>query len=105
MSVKLPKQWRDWCKSQNLKPYSRRFGGQASHHWFYLKGRGRVWRVNCHGQFERGDRLQEFDRWALCDSVKQPLPKTKQEFAAAVWFALYGTYPKLEGKHENHSIY
>ena len=96
MAVKLPKQWRDWCRSQNLKPMTRSLRGQAQHHWFYLKGHGRVWRVNCYAEFERGDTLQEFNRWALCDIVRQPLPKTKKEFCSAVHFALYGTRLKDE---------
>lgn len=83
--MKLPKQWKHWCSSARLRPFSGRFlrnGG--GHGWFYLRGRGHYWRVNCHGMFQRGDTYEAFDRWALCDIQEAPMPKTRDEFVAAV---------------------
>lgn len=79
---KLPKQFKDWAAGAKLKVHFKR--KRKSSGWFYLKGRGYVWRVNCHFEFERGDTYADFDRWALCNIDSVPLPKTKQEFIAAV---------------------
>lgn len=51
---------------------------------FYPRGRGRHWRVNDRGMFQRGDTYAEFDRWALSSIKEVPLPKTKAEFIQAV---------------------
>lgn len=76
--IKLPKQWRHWCSLFGLKLHHKR--GQASHQWFYLVGRGRVWRVNCHNMLQCGDTLEEFDRWALCTIAQSKTPTTKASF-------------------------
>lgn len=80
--MKLPKQWKHWCKkygfrTHGLEKYFRRHG------WLYLKGHGYCWRVNCFDMFECGNKISEFDRWALCEIVEKPLPKTEQEFRLA----------------------
>jgi len=81
--MKLPKQWGDWCKAANLRKRDKR--GRNSYQWFYLQGRGREWRVNCHNMLQCGDTYDEFDRWALCSPIFEvPLPKTKAEFITAV---------------------
>lgn len=81
--VKLPKQWRHWCASMHLRPYGKRT--EKSHwNWYYLKGRGFVWRVNCFAELERGDSYEGFDRWALCAVDAMQLPKTKATFKSAV---------------------
>lgn len=82
--VKLPKQWKDWCKSANLRVNSFRNRQKDLYNWLYLKGRGRHWRVNCFNMLQRGDTYDEFDRWALCEIEEVPLPRTKAEFLAAV---------------------
>lgn len=82
---KLPKQWRHWCANQHLKPTGR---GRRRWGWFYLKGRGRVWRVNDKGMFQRGDTYADFDRWALCSIIETPMPKTQAEFDRFIRFAL-----------------
>lgn len=82
VAVKLPKQWRHWCASMHLRPNYRR--GKAHWNWFYLKGRGHMWRVNCFAEFQRGDTYAEFDRWALCSIDAAEIPKTKAEFKATV---------------------
>jgi len=86
MKTKLPKQWRDWCSTMRLKPIYKR--GQAQYQWFYLVGRGHMWRVNCHGMFERGDTYAEFDRLVLCDIKSVPVPITKSDFRMAVNYLL-----------------
>lgn len=86
MGQKLPKQWKHWCRQAGL----RRQGWKGSHKgryasaWMYLQGRGRMWRLNCHGQFQRGDTYADFDRWALCDIEQTTRPNSLREFLAAV---------------------
>ncbi len=95
MSVKLPKQWRHWCKLARLRLQASKFRWRNSHRlngydtkrawrWFYLEGHGRVWRVNDKAMFECGDTYEEFDRWALCTIKRTSLPKTRDQFLAAV---------------------
>lgn len=84
--VVLPKQWRDWCASMRLVPHGKR--GHGQHQWFYLKGRGHYWRVNCHGMLQCGDLYDDFDRWALCRTTQVELPKTKAEFQREVRWLL-----------------
>lgn len=82
--VILPKKWRQWCKANGLRPhcraghYSRANRNRAD--WLYLKGRGFVWRVNCDGMFQRGDRHEDFARWALCDIEQIPMPQNATAF-------------------------
>lgn len=83
MSIKLPKQWEHWCKDQKLSIHGRKYKKTRTL-WFYLQGKGFVWRVNCHGMFQRGDSLVDFDRWALCEIDELPLPKSQNEFREAV---------------------
>lgn len=80
--VILPKQWRHWCADQRLKPHCKR--GHDESNWFYLKGRGHHWRVNCHGHFQCGDTYAEFDRWALCDIEELAVPHSRAKFRDAV---------------------
>jgi len=78
--MKLPKQWRHWCQSSGLY-VNRTLGGQRKEYsWFYLKGHGYVWRLNCNDEFEIGDRIQDFDRWALCEINRLPMPHSLKEF-------------------------
>jgi hypothetical protein len=82
---KLPKQWKHWCADSKLKPHGTRGRDKTKDHsWFYLKGHGRYWRLNCHNEFECGDTYEEFDRWALCTIEYTAMPKTRAEFRAAV---------------------
>lgn len=83
MSVKLPKQWEHWCKYQGLSIHGKRYKKKRED-WLYLKGKGFVWRVNCHGMLQRGDSIPDFDRWALCEIDERPLPKSQNEFREAV---------------------
>lgn len=80
--MKLPKQWKHWCRLANLRPtYSNRQVGS----WTYLKGRGRMWRVDCNGFICCGDTYDRFDRWANSDAiVRAPMPRTEAEFLAMV---------------------
>lgn len=83
MSTKLPKQWRDWCRSMKLRPEGRK-RGQSQYQWYSLQGRGHRWRVNCHGVFQIGDPYDEFDRWARCTVFGSELPTTKKQFQDVV---------------------
>lgn len=83
MTIKLPKQWENWCRDQKLRIHGKRYGKKRSD-WLYLKGRGHYWRVNCDGMLERGDAYADFDRWALCEIAELPMPTTRSQFRVAV---------------------
>lgn len=77
----LPKQWKHWCSRLNLRttcPNTRRFGGYDR--YYYTKGRGRHWRVNCLGTLDVSVPYEDFDRWALSCLKTFDLPKTFEEF-------------------------
>lgn len=81
----LPKSWKDWCKAAKLRPRDKgRDKRGLKSTWFYLHGHGREWRVNCFGDLCVGVTYDEFDRWALSDSVEKTMPKTKIEFLTTV---------------------
>jgi len=82
--VKLPKSWKHWCRKAKLKPHPRGQDTRQKDAWFYLRGHGRMWRVNCFEMLECGDTYEEFDRWALYHITKVRLPKTELEMLAAV---------------------
>jgi len=79
--IKLPKQWRHWCKLMKLKPETRR---KYSYQYFYLIGRGRRWRVNMHGQFQMSEKHETFDRWANSIEDWVPMPLNEKDFKNAV---------------------
>jgi hypothetical protein len=83
--MKLPKQWKDWCRAARLRQRDegRDKRGLGSG-WFYLHGHGREWRLNCHNMIQCGDTYADFDRWALCDIREAPAPTTRAEFVAVV---------------------
>ena len=91
IDIKLPKQWKHWCKKAGLRRWSNKISkwDRNISAWFYLKGRGYVWRVNCYGEFERGDSIENFDRWALCDidSVSR-VPENELEFLMTVQYLI-----------------
>ena len=79
--MKLPKQWKHWCKKARLEPESK----YSKHDYIYLIGYNRRWRVNASGIFECSCPLEHFDRWvnsrgAAFDSI----PTTELEFLNAV---------------------
>ena len=85
MPQKLPKQWKHWCRSAKLWPHSNKPSRERGEWgWWYLKGHGRVWRVNNKGMFQCGDTYAEFDRWALCNIEQEPKPATLKEFLTTV---------------------
>jgi hypothetical protein len=73
--MKVPKQWRHWCKKMGLKPTDR--------DGVYLVGRGRFWRLNAFYQFECSLKT-DFSRWAIADKEVLPIPKTENEFMTTV---------------------
>ena len=83
VAVRLPKQWKHWCRQAGLRPRDGRRG-----RWLYLRGRGREWRVNYFAMLQRGDTYAEFDRWALCQIAEAPIPKTRDQFVQTVEYLL-----------------
>ncbi len=87
VEIKLPKQWKHWCRKANLRAngsYKKSHANRDKSGFFYLKGRGYHWRVNCFGDLQRGDNYADFDRWALCNIDEVPMPNTEAKFMAAV---------------------
>ena len=80
-----------------LKPHGGR-STKANYIWFYLKGRGHYWRVNCYGLFQCGDNYEEFDRWALCEIEEVKLPQTREEFRKVVKEMLLKKAEKAKNK-------
>lgn len=79
--MKLPKQWLYWAKKSRLHSEWGRGQKGAS----YLAGRGRRWRVNCHGDFECSCPTEHFDRWANSRGAEMHgIPTTEAAFLAAV---------------------
>lgn len=89
--MKLPKQWKHWCKKANLRPESTS-GGWHRTRWAYtyLNGRGRKWRIALKDVnkdqrvFQAGNRYDNFDRWALSERFDFDIPKTWAEFKSVV---------------------
>jgi len=90
--IKLPKQWRHWCRKYGLRPM-RGSDVRKEFSWWYLQGRGRVWRVTDSESFEGGDLIKDFDRWALCDPIARiAIPENEYDFKDALqWMAIYLT--------------
>lgn len=84
--VKLPKQWRHWCKLAGLKSESHNAGKCSRGKWTYfsLIGFSRHWRVNCHATFDMSETFDTFDRWANSHELTMPMPKTKDEFLKTI---------------------
>lgn len=77
MKNKLPKQWKDWLRAANFTSYKAR----GNIFLFDSKGRGRRWRINCHGQMQCSEVYAEFDRWANSTWITTDgIPKSKEEF-------------------------
>lgn len=83
MTIQLPKQWKHWCKDQGLRPCGRIYK-RGIFNWYYLKGKGFYWRINCHAEFQRGDNYIDFDRWALCETDTSSIPQSLEEFRKCV---------------------
>lgn len=92
MSVKLPKQWKHWCRKAGLRPeYPHTHHNRKRWAWQSLNGSGRKWRISLRDVrdrndciFQAGDRYADFDRWALSERRNFEIPKTWAEFKAAV---------------------
>jgi len=93
--IKLPKQWKHWCRAARLAP--RDSGRRGQYAWMYLRGRGREWRLNDRGMLQCGDTYADFDRWALCDIREAGAPKSRAEFLATVRDLLAAHKPKDNG--------
>ncbi len=82
--MKLPKQWRHWCRLNKIRPETPR----RKYSYFYLIGHGRRWRVSDRGKFQISGPLHEFDRWAKSTIGEIELPSTMDAFNVAVQFLL-----------------
>lgn len=83
--MKLPKQWKDWCRAARLRHRGKgRDKRGLGWSWFYLHGHGREWRVSCDNMLQCGDKYEDFDRWALCDIHETALPTNRAAFVFAV---------------------
>lgn len=85
--IKLPKQWKHWVRSAGLglgAPISKWHRSLDS--WRYLKGHGHAWRINMYGELQCGDRLKDFDRWALSNNVYVDFSsiKSRDQFVSVV---------------------
>lgn len=96
LNIKLPKQWKHWCKKAGLRPHG---GGRRWYDWCYLKGHGRVWRINCHNKLQCGDTYEEFDRWALCDIEEGIFPTSESQLVFMVQELLLRKHTKQGEKH------
>lgn len=84
----LPKQWKHWVRSAGLglgKPI-RKWERNMQHAWINLVGRNHRWRINRYGEFQCGDRNEDFDRWALSNNVYVDIRtiKTRDQFVNTV---------------------
>lgn len=78
---RLPKQWKRWLSAAGLRLDFGR-GRFLAHQ---MKGRGRYWRINMHGELQCSDKYAEFDRWANSTAVTAIMNCTsQQDFVALV---------------------
>lgn len=84
MSFKYPKQWKHWLSRLNLK-----IATPTRESWTkaVIKGRGRHWRINVHGEIQAGDLYEVFDRWAnsTCATLGGQTFKTFEEFKQYIY--------------------
>ena len=81
--MKLPKQFKHWLQAANLRLYRRnRFYKPALTEF---RGRGRHWRINCHGELQCSEPYKDFDRWANSVAASTLFEaRTREEFLAAI---------------------
>lgn len=91
MSLKLPKQWKHWCRLAGLRPEGRGRYIRTTSAWMALNGQGRKWRIALRDAaqpgdciFQAGDNYADFDRWALSEQRDFEIPRSWAEFDAAV---------------------
>lgn len=81
--MKTPKQIKRWLYKARLRacgwrPTTAVRGGYAAY-----EGRGRVWRI-VNGYLDMSCPVADFDRWANSLETRIPMPRTEQDFVAAV---------------------
>lgn len=98
VEVKLPKQWKDWCKQCGLRATNSGFklGKFKKYDYFTLKGKGRHWRVNCYGELQCSERYENFDRWANSHQESESMPVSFVDFRNVVYTLMWRM-----GKYEN----
>lgn len=89
MAIKLPKQWRHWCKLVGLRPEGKGKYNRSSNAWLSLRGLGRRWRINCYGELSVSLKEEYFDRWALSHVRSLPMPHTEAAFLELVAVLLF----------------
>lgn len=102
----LPKQWRHWCRTNGLKISGRRKSKYARqfYSWYNLVGHDRRWRINDRDMLQRGDTLEDFDRWANSGIIEVPMPKTKLEFDAAIRAMKDAPEPEEDGQERAFNV-
>lgn len=84
-TVRFPKQWNHWLKKLGLRLHGRKRKYDRGYPILYMKGKGRVWRITCHFSLQCGDKIEDFDRWALCSHIAEcDVPKTFEEMERMV---------------------
>ena len=84
-TVRIPKQWNHWLKKLGFRLHGRKRKYDRGQPILYMKGKGRVWRVNCFLVLQCGDKIEDFDRWALCNNITEcHIPTTFSEMEAMV---------------------
>ena len=81
VAIKLPKQWKYWCKKAGLKPI---YPQRSRRPIYALIGHGYLWRVTASSRFERSCLQEDFDRWANSGGPTLPIPQTEAQFMSAV---------------------
>lgn len=81
--MKTPKQIKRWLYKARLRPCGWRPTTAVRRGFAAYEGHGRVWRI-VNGYLDMSCPVAEFDRWANSLESRIPLPRTEQEFLAAV---------------------
>ena len=79
----LPKQFKHWLQAANLRLYHQKRFYKSPLTVF--RGRGRHWRINCHGELQCSEPYKDFDRWANSVAASTLFEaRTREEFLAAI---------------------
>ena len=81
--MKTPKQIKRWLYKARLRPCGWRPTTAVRRGYAAYEGRGRIWRI-VNGYLDMSCPIAEFDRWANSTEARIPMPRTEQDFVAAV---------------------
>lgn len=85
--MKLPKQWKHWCKRAGLKPsWKIRLSRlkRKDYCWASLQSETRRWRIDVNGLLCVSCHKDDFDRWANSEVTKYPFPQSEKELCEIV---------------------